>query len=279
MPNHIRNILFVTGITKEQMDKIRNHVKLDNNDFAIQAFYPMPEALIKTSSPVKIVSQEEFDRITEKNKNVEEGWKTYPLTKSMQKDLIEEYEYDNWYDWRIAHWGTKWEAYYSEILYDYYHLDEIITSNVEILEHFNVEAKDANLNREQLIIKSLLLSSNYEYKVLARTLHHYKDFPSFKLNENNTLMYKFETAWNTPYLALKRLSSASPDIQFHVVYADEDMGANCGFYTLLNGEKTFSLKFENSFSIESVQYACLVWGYDFDEMFTIENGELKQIDY
>ena len=65
---------------------------------------------------------------------------------------------------------------------------------------------------------------------------------------------EFETAWSTPEPLIVKLSEMYPDIEFSVEYADEDIGSNCGRYTLKGGEG------------EYVEYdgvgACEVWGYD-----------------
>ncbi|GAK69334.1 hypothetical protein RRU01S_04_01560 [Agrobacterium rubi TR3 = NBRC 13261] len=38
----------------------------------------------------------------------------------------------------------------------------------------------------------------------------------------------FDTAWNTPRPIFAALSTKWPDLSFHVEYADEDIGSNCG---------------------------------------------------
>ena len=64
----------------------------------------------------------------------------------------------------------------------------------------------------------------------------------------------FETAWSTPEPVIAELSCLYPEITFIVEYADEDIGSNCGRYTLKDGDG------------EYVEYdgvgACEVWGYD-----------------
>ncbi|WP_422459165.1 hypothetical protein [Endozoicomonas sp. ALB115] len=46
----------------------------------------------------------------------------------------------------------------------------------------------------------------------------------------------FDTAWNSPEKIFKALSKKFPDEKIVINYADEDLGSNCGKYTLLNGE-------------------------------------------
>jgi len=47
---------------------------------------------------------------------------------------------------------------------------------------------------------------------------------------------QFQTAWSTPFPAMCGLSKMFPELVFHINYADEDVGSNCGSYDLKNGE-------------------------------------------
>lgn len=50
----------------------------------------------------------------------------------------------------------------------------------------------------------------------------------------------FNTAWDCPIPLLEALSKRFPDEEIKVVFADEDIGSNCGKFTLLNGESIVS---------------------------------------
>lgn len=47
---------------------------------------------------------------------------------------------------------------------------------------------------------------------------------------------QFETAWSCPDGVLKKLSERFPDDEIAVTYADEDIGSNCGTFTLKAGQ-------------------------------------------
>ena len=47
---------------------------------------------------------------------------------------------------------------------------------------------------------------------------------------------QFETAWTCPKGVLRELSKRFPDDEITVTYADEDIGSNCGTYTLKAGQ-------------------------------------------
>lgn len=89
MPNWCENKLTVTG-PKKDLDKFKQkarktyHYKNENTttQLSLSKFLPMPKALIHT---------------------------TAPPDKPNQK-LINKYSVDNWYDWSIVHWGTKWDV-------------------------------------------------------------------------------------------------------------------------------------------------------------------------
>lgn len=47
---------------------------------------------------------------------------------------------------------------------------------------------------------------------------------------------QFETAWSCPDGVLRKLSERFPDESISVTYADEDIGSNCGTFTLKAGQ-------------------------------------------
>lgn len=100
MPNHCQNRLVITGPTNELGKFFKAVYASDENQFEFNGVVPMPEELKNTTSPTRIVSQEDYD------KDPKSG-----ITKEMQAEFLEKYEADNWYDWASANWGTKWGAY------------------------------------------------------------------------------------------------------------------------------------------------------------------------
>ena len=107
MPNHVTNILTISGpsdlvakvkseissIYKEDGEQI--HLYIDFHKIA-----PLPEELKGTTSPTRIISQEDYDKQEARG-----------ITQEMSKRFTKEYGYDNWYDWQRNAWGTKWNAY------------------------------------------------------------------------------------------------------------------------------------------------------------------------
>lgn len=66
---------------------------------------------------------------------------------------------------------------------------------------------------------------------------------------------RFATAWSNPYPVIERLSEMFPDIDMEVKYADEDIGYNCGAYTI-NGNTIEEQKIDNL-----DKFAYELWGY------------------
>jgi len=84
MPNWCINEVSVYG-TKEEINKFKELVTSKDSKFDFNKILPMPEELDKFQSPSN-------------------------TTKEVSASLVEKYGYDNWYDWKIYNWGTKWSA-------------------------------------------------------------------------------------------------------------------------------------------------------------------------
>jgi len=124
MPNNTTNRLEVNA-SKSEFEKIKKFVKSKEviegkktiNALDFNNIIPMPEELKNVTSPVHIVSQAEYDKaVIQRDKDIKEKkheWSisTLPLTKEMQEDYLKKYGSDNWYDWAVKNWGTKWGAY------------------------------------------------------------------------------------------------------------------------------------------------------------------------
>jgi len=82
MPNWCENQISITG-PNSVIDKIEKIVKEEKEDNGLlNFFHPMPKELEGTTSPSSSAD------------------KPQPMVEG----------FDNWYDWRNANWGTKWEV-------------------------------------------------------------------------------------------------------------------------------------------------------------------------
>lgn len=96
MPNWITNQLYSDA---ETIKKIVSLVKSEDSEFDFNKILPMPEELVGTTAPSRIVSETEYAI------NPDKG-----ITESMSNELNKKFGSNNWYDWAIHNWGTKWNA-------------------------------------------------------------------------------------------------------------------------------------------------------------------------
>jgi len=118
MPNHITNRLSIIG-TEKQVAQVRAEIRGEEADRFIDfhKIAPIPKELEGTVSPMRIISQEEYD-IQEKKiatNDLTENEKNWGISRSLTQALADEYKkkfgYCDWYGWQTANWGTKWNAY------------------------------------------------------------------------------------------------------------------------------------------------------------------------
>ena len=120
MPNHISTNFRVTGPTAE----VKRFIKDANgNDslLSLDSLLPMPSELRMVSSPVKIMTQAEIDKQWAEWKANKDVGKTSSfdkdrpfglgITKEVSDSYKAKYGTDNWYDWAISNWGSKWGVY------------------------------------------------------------------------------------------------------------------------------------------------------------------------
>jgi hypothetical protein len=103
MPNWVTNQLTISGTPKEVENFIRNAKTIDDEQeilLSFNKFWPCPPELQDISHPVTIITNKEY-----KDNGPAKG-----ITKKMQNELIKKYGFDNWYDWQLANWGTKWDC-------------------------------------------------------------------------------------------------------------------------------------------------------------------------
>lgn len=120
MPNHISTNFRVTGPTAE-VKRFINDANGNDHLLNLDSLLPMPSELRMVSSPVKIMTQEEIDKqwadwkVAKEAGNVSSFDSDKPfglgITKERSDSYKAKYGVDNWYDWAIANWGSKWGVY------------------------------------------------------------------------------------------------------------------------------------------------------------------------
>ena len=80
--------------------------------FDFQSIYPMPDGLEGTASPSRVVETEAEVLAWMKENPQHKGMGLgKPITQVERDALISEHGVDNWYDWCIENWGTKWNCH------------------------------------------------------------------------------------------------------------------------------------------------------------------------
>jgi hypothetical protein len=131
----------------------------------------------------------------------------------------------------------------------------ILSNNVqklkEMLQYDWVKKKNIN-NIEDLkndLVKELSEKDFNEGKIALENIEKYghKDwydwsivnwgtkwnsYSNYKVSDNEI---SFDTAWSTPFPIIEQLAKMFPELEISVLFADEDIGSNCGGYKFHNG--------------------------------------------
>jgi hypothetical protein len=96
---------------------IRKAIAGEDSAIDFEKIITIPNELKGTRSPMQIITQEEYDAQEAKNAEHE---RIYGFSRCLTLELSQKYKrefgYDNWYDWQLNAWGTKWNAYQTEAL-------------------------------------------------------------------------------------------------------------------------------------------------------------------
>ncbi len=154
-------------------------------------------------------------------------------------------------------------------------------------------ARLERVNRDQVDIKQLTdgefaqfvgMMENYRACGFLHSMDWQREKWGTKWNACNVSISEegteatFETAWSCPETALIELSKRFPDDEISVIYADEDIGSNCGTFTLKAGAVTVSdiapswKDMDDAARKKWKLFACQVKGYDDEETAEILAG-------
>ena len=97
------------GYVCEYDDDFKETCYKVQDPFSFNSILPMPIILEGSSSPPHVFdTQEEVDAYNEEHKDTHFIGKA--VTKSQLQELRDVTGHDNWYDWCVENWGTKWDV-------------------------------------------------------------------------------------------------------------------------------------------------------------------------
>lgn len=121
MPNWVDNRLIITS-DKETLNAVRDKIKFDenNNPQLARSLYPMPEDLHLVSGTGDELfywvdengEPQKPPRFNEQDTTI---LTKYELTQEEKDELKELHGQNNWYDWNIANYGSKWPDCYTDV--------------------------------------------------------------------------------------------------------------------------------------------------------------------
>ena len=117
MPNHVSNRLTITGDT-DQVSKVFDAIKGEYADgkerlIDFNKIIPMPEILKNVGRGRNTIDGTTVEAWWEDNSTTysDPNKKPERLLTAAEKREIAKTGYPDWYEWSIAMWGTKWNAY------------------------------------------------------------------------------------------------------------------------------------------------------------------------
>ena len=103
MPNHCTNLLSCTS-GKNIGEIIKPYLTDDGKNIDFNKILPMPKGILKT------LKESTIEEITKKRTPEEEEARK-KNTEALHEQNMKDYGYGSWYDWCVANWDTKWNAY------------------------------------------------------------------------------------------------------------------------------------------------------------------------
>jgi len=121
MPNHVVNQLEIIGHSRHIEDVMESLRSKEDPTvcFDFNSFLPMPEELKSVTSPARIITKAELKKELKELDNPDRPkylGRSTGITQEMSDDYEERFGSNNWYDWALSNWGTKWGSYETRLI-------------------------------------------------------------------------------------------------------------------------------------------------------------------
>jgi len=160
MPNHVYSRLRISD--EKYAPLIEAAIEI--NGGLAQLLKPMPSELRDTQSPPKIMTDEEMKKWESGDHHLIGKMVGRPITQAESDRMIKEYGANNWFDWAVDNWGTKWGTY------DHHWNRDTLT--LEFLTAWCPMSEDMLERLGQLIpdfdLRMIEESGDFDYEISAR---------------------------------------------------------------------------------------------------------------
>lgn len=244
MPNYIFNQATITG-PQNELSRFQELVKTEDQDFSFQRIIPKPESLNITmsSDTEKALIYALWKNYIVENETIPEG--VFPC--------VDEYGFKGIWNPKTNLPADNWVVKLCE---EYNFACERFT----YLQETNADEAMKFLEIGKTALKNILqYGAMTWYDWSCENWGTKWDAGDVSLNMGSEgIQLSFQTAWSTPEPIWAKLAELFPSLEFHIRFADEDIGSNCGCILLREGKG--EIEYINTF-----EFACDVWGIDPNE--------------
>lgn len=234
MPNHVTNQVkvigpgaheFLTSLLSDgffDFDKILpipKSLRDVESSSVMDAFISLAESKVPRLPGVSMeLSVEQIEAELLKMVGSREAFDEYKRKALVAIENKRKYGVANWHQAHRAMWGTKWNAY-----------DQKFPGLPDLpSEQYKGRPRFGSKRTQRSVRNSLRHPTAYLKRVLKKQLKRYR-----------ATRVTFCTAWSTPGPIWAAIALRLPkDLRIEVQFADEDLGYNCGSFTIVPGDIT-----------------------------------------
>lgn len=237
MTNNITNVITFKNIPLERLNRILEAIKNDKEGIGSIDFnkiIPMPDTVFKGS---------------------------------LGPEQREKYGTNNWLDWSVSNWNTKWNAF--EFM-PYRNGNSMNASQGE-----KPKATDSRIR--DLMVNFAETGDELSYDKAKELFQNEVDFGEIESPSTENII-AFDTAWSAPHGVLAQLSKDYPEVRIQHQWFEEVMGFSVGVREYLKGEMVYE-NMPRDGSKEAYELAAEIQGEDLYDLGYRLSDDCKTYDY